>query len=170
VPHLTETAALLRFGLLFGYVSVPEVVAWADAEIAARTHPHPVLLEVSTGGRRTPADLASDLGPLAEGCDEAEIIDRVLALMHRALSRDPGLARRLASTLYSFAIADTLPSGGDPEGLMLYFDDALDLARDGVSGTEDAVVQEMLRFLAPYANLAPEQGAAGDVRPGTVPE
>lgn len=167
MPPLTETAALLRFGLLHGYVSVPEVIAWADAEIAARAHPHPALLEVSTAGGRTPADLAAELGPLAEGCGEAEIVDRVFALMHRALSRDQDLARRIASTLYSFAIADTLPSGGDPEGWMLYFDDALDLARDGVSGTEDAVVQEMLRFLTPYANLAPERGAERDVRPGS---
>jgi len=167
---LNENAALLRLGLLHGYVSVQEAVEWADAEIAAAEHPHPALIEVSTGERRSPADLAAELAPLAAAGEGLEIIDRVLGLMYRALSRDPGLARRIASALYSFALADARPSGGDPEGWMLYFDDALDLARSGVYGSEHHVVQEMLRFLAPYAHPAAEHGAAGDVRPGIVPE
>lgn len=152
---LEGNAALLRSGLLYGLVSVSEVVAWADAEIAARERPHPALIEVAMGGRLTPGELAAELDPLTTGCDEGKQIGRLLGFMYRTLSRDPGSAPRIASTLYSFAHADLLPGGGDPGGHMFYFDDALDLASSGVYGTVDGVVEEMLRFLAPYADLAP---------------
>jgi hypothetical protein len=152
-----ENAALLCSGLLHDLVSVQEVVGWADAEIAARERPHPALIEVAMGGRLTPGELASELDPLTRGCDEGKQIDRLLGLMYRRLSRDPKTAPRIASTLYSFAYANLLPGGGDPGGHMFYLDDALDLASSGVYGTVEGVLEEMLQYLAPYADSAPVQ-------------
>lgn len=153
---LDRTAALIRIGLTYGFVSVPEAIAWADAQIAAHDHPHPALVEISMGAGRSATDLANELHPLAGEGDEGEAVTGMLALMHRALSRDPGLVRRFASVLYNLAMAGVEPDGGDAEGWMMYFDDALDLAQSGISGTEDGVLREMLAFLAPYAERAAE--------------
>jgi hypothetical protein len=156
MPTLNEDAAFLRLALVHGVVSVAEVVAWADAEIAALERPHPVLIEISTSGRRTPGEVAAELDPLASGCDDVKQMDRLFAAMYHTLSHDFEASRRIASTLYSFALSGMMPSGDASEGAMLYFDDALDLAFDGVYGTVDGVVHEMLRFLAPYAEFAAE--------------
>lgn len=156
-----RTAALIHIGLMYGFVSVPEAIAWADAQIAAHDRPHPALVEISMGAGRSALDLAGELHPLAGECDEGEVVTGMLALMHRALARDPGLVRRFASVLYNLARAGVEPDGGDAEGWMMYFDDALDLAQSGVSGTEGGVLREMMAFLAPYAERAAEPPAWG---------
>lgn len=165
MPALNETAALFRFGLLYGYVDVPEVVAWADAEIEAQARPHPALIEVATGATGGPLRLAEELRPLAAQCREEEIVARLFGLMHRALARDPTVASRIARTLYSMALSD-VDVGKEAEHSMLYFDDALDLARAGSYGSEADVIGEMLRFLSPYAHSAADRSASADVGPG----
>lgn len=156
MPTLNEDAAFLCLALGHGLVSVAEVVAWADAEIAARERPHPALIEVSTSGRRSPGEVAAALYPLASECDEVKQLDRLFAAMYHTLSHDVEASRRIASALYTLALSGTMPSGDNPERAMLYFEDALDLAFDRVHGTVDVVVHEMLRFLAPYAEFAAE--------------
>lgn len=159
---LNETAALFRLGLLYGYLDVPEVVAWADVEIEAQARPHPALIEVATGAAGGPLMLAEALRPLAEQCRDEQIVGRLLGLMHRALARDPNVASRIARTLYSMALSD-VDVGEEAERSMLYFDDALDLARGGYFGSEAEVIEEMLRFLSPYAHSAAERTVSVDV-------
>lgn len=161
---LNETAALFRFGLLHGYVHVPEVVAWAEAEIEAQTQPHPALIEVAIGAAGGPLRIAEELEPLAEECREEEIAVGLLGVMYRALAHDPSVASRIARTLYSMALSGVHP-GEDAERWMLYFDDALDLARAGTWGSEDGVIQEMLHFLGSYADIAAEPSVAADDEP-----
>jgi hypothetical protein len=153
---LAEQASLLRFGLLRGLVDAGEVAAWADAEIARQDNPPASLLEVATSTRRGAAALASELGPLAEGCGEATLLPDILALIRRELARTPRKAQALADLMYDLACSGMLAAETASYGQMWQFADGLLLARDGVHGSEAEVMEEMRQFLACRAAALPE--------------
>jgi hypothetical protein len=53
--------------------------------------------------------------------------------------------------LYQLALDGVIPDRDGAAGRMMYFDDALDLARIGMGDTEEEIVREMLEFLAAWS-------------------
>ena len=162
-----ESAESLRCGLLVGYVTVRETVAWAGAVIAQEPAPHPTIIEVALAGRQPPADVAALLREVPGDADPIRVRRRLLARMLQALDRDPTQGERIAQWLYQLAVHGELPEeafGWQAHGL----DDTFEAARTGVYGSHAAAVTELREYLHRHSVLtAAEPGAAG---PGIVPE
>ncbi|HEX6367532.1 MAG TPA: hypothetical protein VF006_01290 [Longimicrobium sp.] len=165
-----EDAEALRCGLLAGYVTVRETVAWADAVIAREPAPDPAIIEVALAGRQPPADVVALLRDVPGDADPIRVRRRLLARMLQVLDGDPTHAERIARWLYQLAVHGELPE--EAFGWQAYgLDDTFELARTGVYGSHAAAVTELREYLHRHSvPTAAEPGAAGDVRPGIVPE
>src|SRR5687767_4871764 len=94
-----EQAEALRLGLLAGYVTPDEVVAWADGLIAAGGVPEPELIAVSLGGGKPVAELARALDAFRGEVSRPRLVRVILGQMARAVRREaaagPAVARQL---------------------------------------------------------------------------
>ena len=141
-----EEAEFLRWGLLAGYVTVREVVAWADAVISQEPAPDPSIIEIALAGRRPPADVVALLRDVPGDADPIPVRRRLLARMRQALDSDPTQGERIARWLYQLAAHGELPEeafGWQAFGL----DDTFELARTGGYGSYAAAVTELREYL-----------------------
>jgi hypothetical protein len=147
-----EDAETLRCGLLAGYTSVPDVVAWADTVIVREPSPDPAFIEIALSEKRHPADVIALLREVRGDVNFVAVRRRLLARMLEVLQADPNQGEAIATWLYRLAMDGELPEadfGWKPCTL----DDTFELVRMGVAAHEDAV-SELREYLAKHAHVA----------------
>ena len=141
-------AEVLRIGILGGYVSPEEAIAWADALIESLSPAPADLIEVSlSGGRRD--DVASALAQVSGSFDEESLRRTLLRKMADIAFSRPQFCRQIARALYQLAVEGRAPTRAD-ESAMFTFDDAYDLAESGAFGTIEDVDAELREYLSSW--------------------
>ena len=143
----TEAEALAA-GLEVGVVAPAEVIAWADAAIAADPAPDPALIEVALAVRASAADLAGGLRALPGRADPVAVQRLALARLAAWLRGDP--VRRVAHAAWLLAFAGDREPWHVPalRPVALAVDDAVDLDRAGVvASSRAALADELLAAL-----------------------
>lgn len=141
---LKNEAEVLALALQIGAVSVSDVVAWADAVIAAEEHPHWSLCELATMSASYEPDVVHALREVPGVVDEAWVRGELVHRLAEGLAEDHTRADRIASALYQLAVANALPEG-ELLSLAWWAWDALDLADQRiVEDTRDQVVAKMI--------------------------
>jgi hypothetical protein len=141
---IPREAAELRESLRLGLRSVAEAVAWADAVIGESEHPAMTFIELASMQNAHPLDVLSVLSRLSESIPTVDVLPSVLGLAYHRLGADPRRGRRFARALYSI-YADEC-SCEVPPALeeISWFDDAFDLAAEGVVRESPNFVQQQL--------------------------
>ncbi|MFH0901144.1 MAG: hypothetical protein V2A73_11000, partial [Pseudomonadota bacterium] len=140
--------------------SVADVVAWADAVIAASEHPHWSFCELAMMGGRFKPDVASALREVPGVPDSAVVQHEIVRMLARGLAADRTYADRSAFALYRLAMGDRLPDR-TLRSVAWWAWDALSLADEGIDGeTRDQVIDKMLDALQTATGRQPD---AGDV-------
>ena len=150
LSEFKQNAEALRVGLLAGYISPAEVVAWADGVIAAGDVPGPELIEVSLGGGLPVDELARTLNAIRGEVSPIQLARTILCQMAAAFRRDPTTGRAIARLLYQMYLDDLVPSS-EARVQMSRLDDAFNLAESGASGTIQEVQTELAEFLSQWA-------------------
>jgi hypothetical protein len=156
---LKEQALALRVGLLAGYVSVADVVAWADRLIVGdQAGAVPQALDLALLRPEGVADAITLLGQVP-GDAAAPAIGRSAArVIYWRLASGGIDTERAARALYRLMREGFAP---DPEfeSMAYTFDDTVDLVKQGVYGTVDEVRVQMLAYLRRFATDEPAPGA-----------
>lgn len=134
--------------LEFGLADGAEVDAWVESVIAAEPRPAFAFIEASSAGGEPGALLAAlrDVPGVADASTRRRVI---FGIMSRALDRDPVAIKKIVRALYSMALDGDVPDA-DGEHWMWSFDDALDLADQGIYGHKDDVRRDLVQFLRRY--------------------
>lgn len=152
---LREHAEYLRLALAMGLLDIPDVVAWADACIAACENAPIELIDVSLGGTRPRREMITLLGKIEGSADYTAAAHRALGLLrHLFVSADVSLnfAVEALQAYYNWARV----SEQEREDAYM-FDDLLYCAKQGYTGSLDSVRSELLAFLDRFAQ-DPELG------------
>jgi hypothetical protein len=145
-------AAYFRDGLQLGLCEVPDVVRWADYEIACLEDPPYELIELSLLGGDI-YEAIRKLRNFSEGISVTETLPLLLSAAHNRLQTEVGFGPPLAEALYQIYIQQ---SSVLPEYFSIcgYFDDAYSLAISRTFGIEEDVYQELLEFTAEFASTS----------------
>jgi hypothetical protein len=84
-PSRSDVAAYLTRGLNFGYITVDEVVAWADSIIASEDQPSEAIIDLSLARGRDPLDVAALLASIAGPSDPQVVFRWSMARLARAV-------------------------------------------------------------------------------------
>jgi hypothetical protein len=146
-----EQAEALRLGLIGGWATMPQVVAWADRLILEdRASEIPALLELCLLAPEAIADAVSLLGSVPGDRSQAQVGRYVAGLIYERLKAGDISTERAARALYVTTIDGYAPDLEFQE--MAYtFDDRVDLALQGTYGTIQETRDEMLRYLERFA-------------------
>lgn len=147
-----EDAETLRCGLLAGYTSVPDVVAWADTVIARESSPDPTFIEIALSGNRRSIDVVSLLREVPGDANFVAVRRRLLAWMLEMLEADPNQGEAIATWLYRLALDGELPEA-DFGWQAFTLDDTFELVRMGSAAHEDALAA-LHEYLAKHAYMA----------------
>jgi hypothetical protein len=139
-----ETAEYFHYGLMLGLHSVRDAMAWIDTIIDAEPVPDIALIEASLSGSRGPRAVADWLAQVPGEFDKQKVAKLLMRAMLERLNQDPEQAQRIARWLYEMA----LEAPDEAENEMWYFDDALELASDGIYGDVNEIRNELVTFLA----------------------
>ena len=148
MESIKDGAQALRMGLISGYVSIAEVVAWADALISedhGRVVPQLfdlALLRSADFGRAV--SLLGEVLGVADRCVVARVVAR---LVHWGLVNGRLTEREAATALFTALIEGYSPDA-EFESMAYYFDDGVDLALQGVYGNLADLRAEMLDYLS----------------------
>ena len=145
-----KEAAYFREALWLGMASVGDVVSWSDSIIEESSRPDAALVEISCMHKAHPLDVLHVLEFMSQGISTVEALPEVLGRAHAKLVADPRCGRALARGLYGVFVRCDY---GVPEELrdIGWFDDAFDLAEQGVYGSVDDVQAALVRFMAQFA-------------------
>ncbi len=146
-PTAREQALVFAEALETGVAGADEVIVWADGVIMKTPRPDTALCNASLMRGKPRAELASTLR-LVEGSEPRGEVVRGLLIERLLSSHAAGKLSvgRLARWVYQDAISDEA-GWGDFWSEAVRYDDALDLAEQGVYGNHSAEVSEMLGFL-----------------------
>ena len=150
VSMVTE-AAELSVATRLALVTAAEVVSWADRWILMEDEPCEPLLDLCTMENAHPQDVIRVLDSLAGHYRVVDQIPRALRRAPELLEAGIPFGRTLAKAMFQLYVDE----GYDvPEelGQMSWFDDAFDLAREGLTGTEEEVLCELRAFVASVAS------------------
>ena len=142
-----DEAEALAVGLDLGYVSVLEVIRWADDVIESGPAAHHSVCEVSLMLGRHPLDVAAALRTIP-GSPDARAVERLItghlaALLDKDLSR----AHKVAAALFGLSL-DGRIADPDLQAMGGWMDAVLHDAEDGIVGAEpDELVVVMLAAL-----------------------
>lgn len=146
-PTAREQALVFAEALETGVADADEVIVWADGVIMETPRPDLALCEASLMRRKPRAELASALRHVEGDEPRGEVVRGLL--IERLLSTHAAgelPAERLARWVFQDAISDEA-GWGDFWNEAVRYDDALDLALQGVYGSHSVEVSEMLGFL-----------------------
>jgi hypothetical protein len=150
---LKDEAEVLAVLLERGVTDVADVVAWADALVAAEPDPHWAICDLALMGSSQPLDVVGALRalPLPGVADEAWVRDETVRRLASGLAADRRRADRVAEALWDLAMTERLPDG-EVQHLALWALDALSLATEGVTPeTRDDVIDALLAGLTESA-------------------
>ena len=139
--NLEREAACLREALQLGLLGVRDVVAWSDSVIAETDTPSNALIELSSMWKADRPDAVAVLDSLCKDVPASEVWPAVLRLAYQRLLSEPGYSRQFARAMYFFAVDHGYPSAA------WWFDDAFDLAEQGIDGSVEDVQRQLLEFV-----------------------
>lgn len=144
IPDIRFEAAFLRAALLVGLIREREVVAWADALVAADAEPYALLADVALA-RPELTTIREALRPLAESSDDAHVADALVAFVaNDSEARGLGIRDRvrvLVQLCREKLLAARLTAAVER------FDEQLMLASAGISIEDTPTERELDEFL-----------------------
>jgi hypothetical protein len=144
---IQDMAHTLRIGLIGGYVSITDVVAWADALIGEnRGEVVPQLFDLALLRSTDLARAVSLLGEVPGEIDRSAVGREIASLLHRGLVSGTLTEREAARALFT-AIHEGYSPDDEFESMAYYFDDGVDLALRGVYGNLADLRTEMVEYL-----------------------
>ena len=145
---IKEKAQALRAGLIGGFVSISEVVAWADV-LVGDDHGRDVsqLFDLALLRSSDLAKAVSLLGEVSGEWNPGAVGREIAILVHAGLMSGRLSERQAATALYT-AVRDGFSPDAEFEDMAYYFDDGVDLALQGAFGTLADVRTEMLEYLS----------------------
>jgi len=148
VATIREEAQALRAGLIGRWITLSEVVSWADARIAEDAgRETPQLFDLALLRADAVGQAVSLLGSVPGPWNPGAVGRRIAVLVHRGL-RTGALTERQAATALYVALREGLSPDAEFEGMAYYFDDGVDLANNGVFGSLAELRVEMLDYLS----------------------
>ena len=148
VATIKERAQALRASLIGGYVSIPEVVAWADALIGEdRGRDVPQLFDLALLRSGDVGKAVSLLGEVPGEWSPALVGRDVAKLVHGGVVSGK-LTERQAATALLHALREGFSPDVEFESMAYYFDDVVDLALQGTYGNLADLRAELLEYLA----------------------
>ena len=111
--QLNERAELWRRGLVSGYRTVDEAIAWADSEIQVEPKPPMAIIDLALAGQKGLDGAIAALQPFTAGIAASDLLPETIADMQGALARDPGRARAIADDLYGMALSGLFRGAAD---------------------------------------------------------
>ncbi len=150
---LAQKARVKQMEFVAGVISVANAVDWADAMLAESDDYDDDLANVSLAAKAYPQDVVGLLRPLAEGADDFEAMRCVMGSMHRILLCDDTRARGFTQVLERFSI-DHYYRVPEDMSFIVGVDDELDMAEQGIYGTREEAVKELIEHLSPFDKTA----------------
>jgi hypothetical protein len=150
MQSITQDAEKMNLLLQFGVRDGNDVIAWADSLIVQMDAPPDVLLELSMTAPDKTADIVSCLNRLKSGSDFWPAFRSTLPSIREYLVLHPERAESVAHRLYHaccwFSYSDV------PEDLhfVYQFDDAFELASDGIFGNRRRVYRAFIDELGKF--------------------
>jgi hypothetical protein len=145
---IRDQAKALRLGLISRFVSLAEVVTWADSLIGQdRGQEAPQLFDLALLRADDVGQAVSLLAEVPGEWSPAAVGRNIARSVHRGLARGQLNEREAASALYGAVLEGLCP---DPEfeSMVYYFDDGVDLALQGIYGNLAELRAEMLEYLS----------------------
>jgi hypothetical protein len=103
VRNYKEEAETLRYGLLLGFTTVSDVVAWADAVLEASESPDTAIIDLAMAGHLTAPDVAVVLRDVPGECDPVMVMRILHGVMLRALDINNDRGSEIATRIYQLA-------------------------------------------------------------------
>lgn len=151
---IKDQAHALRAGLIGGFVSVRDVVAWADGLIAEdRGGDVPQLFDLALLRPGDVGPAVSLLGEVPGGWQPQRAGREVASWLYRGLVNAELTEQQTARAMYAVTLEGLAPDE-EFESMAYCFDDGVDLAEQGVYGSLAGLREEMLAFLARYRRPA----------------
>jgi hypothetical protein len=144
-PQLREHADALALAIEHGLAEVREASDWASEIVADDACPSGALLELAGAVRPNAPDVVRMLRTIAGACDAMAVFRKFLARLRDAVRARPEAWPQITRLLEQLAILDQVPTA--LAGRCYSFDDARNLADQGVYGSVEAVEAELRAFL-----------------------
>jgi hypothetical protein len=147
---IKEQALALRLGILSGYATVQDAVAWADGIISADLLDEaPQALNLSLLPSSNWADAITLLGQVPGDAVSQDVGRDCARLMQCRIESGTLDVQTAARAMFRLEIEGFSPDA-EFTGMAYYLDDAFDLASSGTWGTLDDVERELRSFLKRY--------------------
>ena len=128
-----------------GATTLDDIALWSDTIIAESDFAQDPFIDLSFARNRHPLTVLGKLDSLSLHIGTLDVLPGVLGLAHKKLMADPEYGKALARALHQIGVNHRY--NVPPElRKMWWFDDAYHLASVGVYETEDAVLEDLLRF------------------------
>ena len=151
MASVNTEAAAFAIGLEIGVVSVSDVVAWADRQVAAAVVPPPAICELSMAATMQMRVVVNLLRSIAGPIDSSECVRLTVGNLLVALQDPEFDPESVARTLFHLASTNDLPDGPFKAKSWWYWD-AICLSRDGFGlETEVEIRADMLESMAEFA-------------------
>jgi len=151
---IREQAQALRAGVIGGFVSITDVVRWADVLVGEdRGLDAPQLFDLALLRPGDVARAVSLLGDVPGEWHPGSVGREIAALLHRRLANGELTERQAARALY-VAMREGLAPDREFENMAYHFDDGVDLAVQGMWGNLADIRAEMLDYLARFSRPA----------------
>jgi len=148
VRTIREKAQALRAGLIGGYVSISDVVAWAVALIGEDSGREAAqLFDLALLRPDDVAQAVSLLGEMPGECSPGNVGRDIAALIRKGMVTGRLTERQAATALY-VAVQEGFAPDAEFEQMAYHFDDGVDLAERGVYGKLADLRAEILEYLA----------------------
>lgn len=145
-----EEAERLRIGLVGGWKSVKDIVAWADCIVESVQEPPIHFIDISLSENRRTEEVAELLGNVPGLADPIAVMRRCLGDLKHWIGNDYGRAQQAAEYLRTLAGTSSLPEGHfGPEPYFL--GDNFALARQGTYGSLADAFSDLLNWLKKHA-------------------
>ncbi len=142
MPPYAQDAKRLSLLFDYGVAAEREIIEWADSQIVALDSPPDALLQLAVTRPTDTAALITHLHTLDTEAEFWSAFRAVLARLHEHVLANPTDAERIANAIYHTILP--FPDVPSEFQFVYRFDDAFDLARDGVCGNTDAVRREFI--------------------------
>ncbi len=145
-----EEAERFRLGVRGGWISINEVISWADSQIDQTLQPHPALVDLALAGNRSREDVAALLETVPGSADPVFVMRWCLSDILKVVEAEPRFALEAARWLEVAAQRGELPEsefGGEPHALA----DAFALAEQGTYGTIGEARERLITFLRQHS-------------------
>ncbi len=130
-----RNANAYRVALLIGAIDVPDVIAWADSEIAASEIPSNSLIDISLGRSKTIAEIASLLAYLAvDTSDECSLKRGIGMLANRIRAKQIDVQTAIMNCYRCLQSENLLYN--DDFRIFVNLEDDVSLIRDGIFGPD----------------------------------